>query len=215
MTKPFSEACLRNQQPIADALHSLLPTAANVLEIGSGTGQHAVFCAQALPHLTWQTSDLPQHHEGMLKWIEDAALDNVLPPLVLDVNQPWPLIEVDQVFTASHVFTATHVFTANTVHYIAWDSVVNMFTKVSALLPEKGLFVIYGPVNVNGQYTSEGNAGLDEWLKTCVNPLAGIKDITDIEQLANDQGLALIDNLAMPANNRLLVLQKQSLLKKQ
>ncbi|MEH6447525.1 MAG: DUF938 domain-containing protein [Oleispira sp.] len=200
MTKPFSEACLRNQQPIADALQSLLPTAANVLEIGSGTGQHAVFCAQALPHIKWQTSDLPQHHEGMLKWIEDAALDNVLPPLVLDVDQPWPDFSVA---------TISHVFTANTVHYIAWESVVNMFTKVSALLPEKGLFVIYGPVNVAGQYTSAGNAGLDEWLKTCVNPLAGIKDIADIEQLARYQGLALIDNLAMPANNRLLVIQKQ------
>jgi cyclopropane fatty-acyl-phospholipid synthase-like methyltransferase len=206
MTKPFSEACLRNQQPIADALQSLLPIAANVLEIGSGTGQHAVFCAQALPHIKWQTSDLPQHHEGMLKWIEDAALDNVLPPLVLDVDQAWPDFSVAP---NGHVFTASHVFTANTVHYIAWDSVVNMFTKVSALLPEKGLFVIYGPVNVAGQYTSEGNAGLDEWLKTCVNPLAGIKDIADIEQLARDQGLALIDNLAMPANNRLLVIQKQ------
>jgi cyclopropane fatty-acyl-phospholipid synthase-like methyltransferase len=206
MTKPFSEACLRNQQPIADALQSLLPTAANVLEIGSGTGQHAVFCAQALPHIKWQTSDLPQHHEGMLKWIEDAALDNVLPPLVLDVDQPWPDFSA---VSRGHVFTASHVFTANTVHYIAWESVVNMFTQVSALLPEKGLFVIYGPVNVAGQYTSEGNAGLDEWLKTCVNSLAGIKDIADIEQLARDQGLALIDNLAMPANNRLLVLEKQ------
>jgi hypothetical protein len=86
--------------------------------------------------------------------------------------------------------------------------VVNMFAKVSALLPKKGLFVIYGPVNVEGQFTSEGNAGLDEWLTTCVNPLAGIKDIADIKQLAKDQGLTLIDNLAMPANNRLLVLQK-------
>ena len=197
MTKPFSEACLRNQQPIADALKKLLPNPARLLEIGSGTGQHAVFCAQALPHIQWQTSDLLQHHEGMLKWIEDAALDNVLPPLVLDVDQAWPLIDVD------------HVFTANTVHYIANTSVVNMFAQVSELLPEKGLFVIYGPVNVAGQFTSEGNAGLDEWLKTCVNPLAGIKYIADIEQLARDQGLALIDNLAMPANNRLLVLQKQ------
>ena len=197
MTKPFSEACLRNQQPIADALKKLLPNPARLLEIGSGTGQHAVFCAQALPHIQWQTSDLLQHHEGMLKWIEDAALDNVLPPLVLDVDQAWPLIDVD------------HVFTANTVHYIANTSVVNMFAQVSELLPEKGLFVIYGPVNVAGQFTSEGNAGLDEWLKTCVNPLAGIKDIADIEQLARDQCLALIDNLAMPANNRLLVLQKQ------
>jgi cyclopropane fatty-acyl-phospholipid synthase-like methyltransferase len=199
MNKPISEACLRNQQPIAEALHSLFPKEANVLEIGSGTGQHAVFCAQALPHIKWQTSDLPQNHGGMLQWIEEAGLDNVMAPLTLDIDQVWPE------FKAAAI---GHVFTANTVHYIADASVVNMFSNVSELLPEKGLFVIYGPVNVEGQFTSEGNAGLDEWLKTCVNPLAGIKDIADIERLAKDQGLALIDNLAMPANNRLLVLQK-------
>jgi cyclopropane fatty-acyl-phospholipid synthase-like methyltransferase len=199
MNKPISEACLRNQGPIAEALKERLPSVARLLEIGSGTGQHAVFCAQALPHIKWQTSDLLGNHDGMLQWIEDADLDNVLPPLELDVDKTWPdfnSVSID------------HVFTANTVHYMTWGSVVNMFAKVSALLPKKGLFVIYGPVNVEGKFTSEGNAGLDEWLKTCVNPLAGIKDIADIKQLAKDQGLTLIDNVAMPANNRLLVLQK-------
>jgi cyclopropane fatty-acyl-phospholipid synthase-like methyltransferase len=199
MNKPISEACLRNQGPIAEALKERLPSMARLLEIGSGTGQHAVFCAQALPHIKWQTSDLLGNHEGMLQWIEDAGLDNVLPPLELDVDKTLPDF---------NGMSIDHVFTANTLHYIAWGSVVNMFAKVSALLPKKGLFVIYGPVNVEGQFTSEGNAGLDEWLTTCVNPLAGIKDIADIKQLAKDQGLTLIDNLAMPANNRLLVLQK-------
>ncbi|MGK0405974.1 MAG: cyclopropane fatty-acyl-phospholipid synthase-like methyltransferase [Oleispira sp.] len=199
MNKPISEACVRNQGPIAEALKERLPSMARLLEIGSGTGQHAVFCAQALPHIKWQTSDLLGNHEGMLQWIEDAGLDNVLPPLELDVDKTLPDF---------NGMSIDHVFTANTLHYIAWGSVVNMFAKVSALLPKKGLFVIYGPVNVEGQFTSEGNAGLDEWLTTCVNPLAGIKDIADIEQLAKDQGLTLIDNLAMPANNRLLVLQK-------
>jgi cyclopropane fatty-acyl-phospholipid synthase-like methyltransferase len=200
MNKPISEACLRNQGPIAEALNERLPSVAQLLEIGSGTGQHAVFCAQALPHIKWQTSDLLENHDGMLQWIQEADLENVLPPLELDVDKTWPDfsgVSID------------HVFTANTVHYIAWGSVVNMFAKVSALLPKKGLFVIYGPVNVEGQFTSEGNASLDEWLKTCVNPLSGIKDIATIDQLAKDLGLALIDNLAMPANNRLLVLQKQ------
>jgi cyclopropane fatty-acyl-phospholipid synthase-like methyltransferase len=199
MNKPISEACVRNQGPIAEALKERLPSMARLLEIGSGTGQHAVFCAQALPHIKWQTSDLLGNHEGMLQWIEDAGLDNVLPPLELDVDKTLPDF---------NGMSIDHVFTANTLHYIAWGSVVNMFAKVSALLPKKGLFVIYGPVNVEGQFTSEGNAGLDEWLTTCVNPLAGIKDIADIKQLAKDQGLTLIDNLAMPANNRLLVLQK-------
>jgi cyclopropane fatty-acyl-phospholipid synthase-like methyltransferase len=197
MNKPVSEACLRNQAPIADALKKLLPNAARLLEIGSGTGQHAVFCANELPHVSWQPSDLAQHHDGMKLWIGEACLDNVLAPLMLDVDQAWPLIEVD------------HVFTANTVHYIANTSVMNMFAGISRLLEKDGLFMMYGPVNINGEYTSEGNVRLDEWLKTCVNPLAGIKDLADIEQLARDQDLVLIENLAMPANNRLLVLRKQ------
>jgi cyclopropane fatty-acyl-phospholipid synthase-like methyltransferase len=201
MIKPISEACLRNQKPIADALKSLLfkggmTNSIKVLEIGSGTGQHAVFCAQQLPNVTWQPSDLLSNHEGMLQWIKEAQLNNVLLPLILDVDQNWPKVETD------------HVFTANTVHYISDTSVRNMFIKVSEVLPENGLFIIYGPVNENGQFTSEGNAGLDEWLKTCVNPLAGIKDLAEIEQVAKDCDLVLIDNLAMPANNRLLVLQK-------
>lgn len=198
MDKPVSAACLRNQEPIATALKTLLPNATRLLEIGSGTGQHAVFCAKELPHIIWQPSDLAQHHDGMKLWIDEAALSNVLAPLVLDVDQDWPLIEVD------------HVFTANTVHYIAYESVVNMFRGISQLLAIGSLFMLYGPVNVNGEYTSEGNAQLDQWLKTCVNPLAGIKDLVDIESLAREHDLQLIDNLAMPANNRLLVFTKKS-----
>jgi cyclopropane fatty-acyl-phospholipid synthase-like methyltransferase len=201
MNKPLSEACLRNQAPIAAALKQLLPNAARLLEIGSGTGQHAVFCANELPHINWQPSDLAQHHDGMKLWITEARLDNVLAPLVLDVDQPWPDFDSTQ--------KIDHVFTANTVHYIANTSVVNMFAGISRLLEKDGLFMMYGPVNVDGKFTSEGNAGLDEWLKTCVNPLAGIKDLADIERLAKDQDLILIDNLGMPANNRLLVFKKQ------
>lgn len=196
MNKPISEACLRNQAPIATALKHLLPEPAHVLEIGSGTGQHAVFCAHELPHVIWQPSDLVQHHDGMKLWINEADLDNVLMPLILDVDQVWPEIQVD------------HVFSANTVHYIAHESVVNMFTGISRLLATGGLCILYGPMNIDGKFTSEGNARLDDWLKTCVNPSAGIKDLADIESLARAQGMALIDNLAMPANNRLLIFCK-------
>ena len=199
MNKPISEACLRNQGPIAAALKERLPNAARLLEIGSGTGQHAVFCARELPHITWQPSDLAQNHDGIKLWVTEAALSNVLEPLVLDVDQAWPSMKVD------------HVFTANTVHYIADESVVNMLAGISCLIDKDGLFMMYGPVNINGEFTSEGNAHLDEWLKACVNPLAGIKDLADIERMAKDQDLVLIDNLAMPTNNRLLIFQKQSL----
>ena len=201
MNKPISEACLRNQAPIAEALKERLPTPARLLEIGSGTGQHAVFFAKALPHIIWQPSDLAQHHDGMKLWINEAGLNNVRAPILLDVDQAWPWSTVE--------IEVDHVFSANTVHYIAQTSVDNMFAGISRLLPVDGLFMMYGPVNVHGAFTSEGNARLDEWLKTCVNPLAGIKELAALEQLAHDHDLRLRENLAMPANNRLLVFQKQ------
>jgi cyclopropane fatty-acyl-phospholipid synthase-like methyltransferase len=196
MNKPIAEACLRNQHPIVEKLVQLLPNAGLLLELGSGTGQHAVYCAQRLPHINWQPSDVQQNLAGIKSWVDDAALENLLPAIELDVDQPWP------------VHYADYVFTANTIHYISSDSVKNLFTGVSNILPEKGLFIAYGPVNENGEYTSEGNVRLDAWLKGSVNPLAGIKDLELLISLAALEQLTLVDNIAMPANNRLLVIQK-------
>ena len=196
MNKPIAEACLRNQQPIAEQLVRLLPSAGSLLELGSGTGQHAVYCAHRLPHISWQPSDIKQNLASIKCWVDDAALVNVLPAIELDVNQPWPINNTD------------YIFTANTLHYISVDSVKNLLAGASKILPENGLFIVYGPVNENGEYTSEGNIRLDEWLKSCVDPLAGIKDIELIESLAALEQLTLVDNIAMPANNRLLVIKK-------
>lgn len=197
MIKPTSPACLRNQVPIAEALKMHLNQPASLLEIGSGTGQHAVYCAQQLPDIRWQPSDLLEHHEGMKLWFSEAELENIMPVIELDVDKAWPECKFD------------HVFTANTVHYISEQSVSNLFSGVSNCLTNSGLFFIYGPFNRDGQFTSEGNVQLDEWLKTCINPLAGIKDIAAIEGLAASHNLVLIDNLAMPANNRFLVFEKR------
>ena len=196
MNKPIAEACLRNQQPIAEKLAQLLQSPGSLLELGSGTGQHAVYCAHRLPHINWQPSDIQQNLAGIKCWVDDAKLANILPAIELDIDQTWPVQRVD------------YVFTANTLHYISLDSVKNLFAGVSKILPEKGLFIVYGPVNENGEYTSDGNIRLDEWLKSCVNPLAGIKDIELLESLAALERLTLVDNIAMPANNRLLVIQK-------
>ncbi len=196
MNKPIAEACLRNQQPIAEQLAQLLPAAGALLELGSGTGQHAVYCAHRLPHINWQPSDIKQNLESIKCWVDDAALANVLPAIELDVDHPWP------------IHCADYVFTANTLHYISLDSVKNLFAGVSNILPEGGLFIVYGPVNEKGEYTSEGNVRLDEWLKRCVNPLAGIKDIELLESMGASEQLTLLDNITMPANNRLLVMQK-------
>ncbi|CAH0992404.1 hypothetical protein SIN8267_02524 [Sinobacterium norvegicum] len=196
VNKPVAEACLRNQQPIAEILQQYLGDQRCLLEIGSGTGQHAVYCAERLPQLQWQPTELAGNIAGIDLWRRDAGLDNILPPLILDLDQPWPQVAAD------------NIFTANTVHFVSQASVDNLFAQAGQRLPVKGLLMIYGPFNQGHQYTSEGNRGLDQWLKTSVNPQAGIKDIGDITTLAAVNNLTLIARHTMPANNLMLVFRR-------
>jgi len=190
--KPFSEACERNQQPILEVLKIEFATLRHVLEIGSGTGQHAIFFGRHLPHLVWQTSDLAEHHPGIQAWIQDAGLANVRQPLLLNVNQSWP----DVVFDG--------VFSANTAHIMGWKSVVAMFSAIGKRLPAHGRFVLYGPFNENGRYTSDSNANFDRWLKAR-DPQSGLRDVADLTALAQTHGLRLRSRHSMPANNQILV----------
>lgn len=193
MNKWFSGACERNAGPILEVLRHEFAHVKHVLEIGSGTGQHAVFMAEHLPHLRWQPSDLPEHHPSIRAWIEEAALSNVLPPITLDMTQPqWPAGDFDAVFTA------------NTCHIMSWDRVETMFEGVGRLLPAGGVLCVYGPFNVGGQYTSEGNARFDEALRA-QGAHMGLRDLEAMQQLARSCGLTAIADHAMPANNRLLV----------
>lgn len=194
--KPFSEACARNKEPILAILRQVLKHSKQVLEIGSGTGQHAVFFAAALPHLRWQTSDLADNHPGIQAWIRASGLANVLAPCVLDVDAPvWPVQDMDAIFSA------------NTVHIIAWPQVENLFHGVGRTLRVQGLFCLYGPFNYRGEYTSASNAQFDVWLKQR-DARSGIRDFEAVDDLARHQGMVLQDDYAMPANNRLLVWRK-------
>ena len=194
--KPFSPACERNRMPILNLLGPLFSEVRSVLEIGSGTGQHAVFFGAKMPHLTWQTSDLPEYHPAIHMWLEDAALTNVQAPLVLDVDSDeWPVERVDAVFTA------------NTIHIASWSSVENMFAGVARVLNAEGLFCAYGPFSYEGQHTSESNARFDLSLRG-QNPCSGIRDFEQVCELASLNHLSLQDDHAMPANNRLLVFRK-------
>ncbi len=194
--KPFSAACERNREPIANVLVPLFAGIESVLEIGSGTGQHAVYFGARMPHLLWQTSDLPHNHQGIRQWLDEAELSNVLPPLSLDVDDvPWPVQRVNAVFTA------------NTLHIAAWSSVQNMFAGVSRLLDEGGLFCVYGPFRYGERHTSESNARFDASLRLH-NPLSGIREIGAVGELAQRNSLVLAADHAMPANNRLLVFGK-------
>jgi len=195
MNKQFSIACERNRVPIAAVLGSVLTTSQRVLEIGSGTGQHAVYFATQFPHLIWQTSDLPANHASILAWQQEAALPNVLPPLILDMTDPdWP-----QTLVASYDV----IFTANTCHIMAWPQVRNMFAGVGQVLASGGRFWTYGPFNVDGQFTSASNAAFDASLKEYAAHM-GIRDMAELLVLAAEHHLVLRADHAMPANNRLL-----------
>lgn len=196
MDKPYSAACDRNRDPILTVLREVMPTPAHVLEIGSGTGQHAVYFGAQLPHLLWQTSDLPHNHSGIVAWLNEASLPNVLPPLTLDAgSRDWP----------SGPFDA--VFTANTCHIMAWSEVQAMFVGIGRVLRQGGLACVYGPFNEGGSFTSDSNARFDASLKAHAAHM-GIRDAGAVTQLAEAQGMQWVADHAMPANNRLLIWRK-------
>lgn len=190
---PITEACLRNQAPIAEALKSMLTQEINVLEIGSGTGQHAVFICKQMPHLIWQPSEMPERVQEVEAWREAEALSNILPTKTIDVLQTdWTLTKNYDV-----------VFTANTVHYISWEKVEALLAGASKHLNKQGKFIVYGPFNENQSYTSEGNRNLDQWLKQR-DPSSGIKDREDFIKLAKRYKFDFIESIQMPANNIML-----------
>ena len=193
MTKQFSAACERNREPILAVLRTLFAGGERVLEIGSGSGQHAVFFGAHLPGVVWQTSDLPQNHASILAWQAEARLPNVLPPLALDMRAPdWPAQRFDALFSA------------NTCHIMAWPEVERMFAGAGRLLAAGGLLCVYGPFNYGGRFTSLSNAQFDAALRQQA-PHMGIRDFEAVDRLAGAAGLALEADHDMPANNRLLV----------
>ena len=194
--KPYSAACDRNREPILHILRNAFAGARAVLEIGSGTGQHAVFFGEQLPHLVWYPSDLAENHEGIRQWLAEAGLSNVMAPLSLDVDmEPWTVPAVDAAFTA------------NTLHIVSWPRVERLFRGVAETLPTGGVFCSYGPFNYNGTYTSESNAQFDLWLKAR-DPESAIRDYEAVVDLGIRHGLELQKDHPMPANNRLLQWRK-------
>ncbi len=195
--KPFAESCEKNRDDILPVLREIFADRKHVLEIASGTGQHAVYFAAELSHLIWQTSELRQNHAGIQAWLDEAQLANVLPPILLDVNdEMWPLLQVDAVFNA------------NTVHIIAWPAVERMFAGIGQVLSRGGYLAMYGPFNYGGAFTSESNARFDLWLKER-DPLSGVRDFEALNALANQHGMVLAKDVAMPGNNRTLIWKKQ------
>lgn len=196
--KPHAPSCDRNREPILAVLRTHLVGRRRVLEIGSGTGQHAVHFAAALPHLRWQCSDRAEHLPGIALWLDDAALPNTPPPVELDVARgPWPMPD-------DGVPRFDAAFTANTLHIMGWPEVRALFAGLDRVLDAEATFVAYGPFNVGGAFTSDSNARFDALLKTR-DPRSGVRDLEAVDALARGIGLTLAADIAMPAHNRCLV----------
>ena len=199
MEKPVSQPCLRNQEPIYQVLSQHFKKAGSVIELACGTAQHAVYCCQRMPHLTWLPTEYSQNLDGARLWVDEANLQNLNTPVALDINQSdWPILKEEQF---------EYAYCANLLHFVQEKSAKNVFSGVSKHLKENGLFAIYGPINING-FTSEGNASLDAWLKADIHPEAGIKELSVIEVWGAQFGFTLIANEKMPANNHVLVFRK-------
>lgn len=196
MDKLFSQACENNKRPILAVLQEAFANVGRVLEIGSGTGQHAVFFAESMPWLVWQPSDRTENLPGIRVWCASTGLHNLAEPLELDVTAAqWPIVSVDAVFSA------------NTAHIMSWPAVELFVAGVGARLASGGVFCLYGPFNYGGRYTSASNAQFDTWLRSR-DPHSAIRDFEAIERLAQAAGFVLGADHAMPANNRTLVWYK-------
>ena len=194
MLKPFSQACENNKTHIIEHLKALFSRCNSVLEIGSGTGQHAVYFAQHLPNINWHTSDLVNNHAGINMYVDEYKLINLHKPLAFDIeNDKWPI-------------TVDAVFTANTTHIMSREVAHKMMTLVANHLPIGGLFCQYGPFNYQGKYTSDSNHRFDLWLLERGH--GGIRNIEELQRWVEEKGLHLEEKILMPANNFILVWRK-------
>lgn len=195
MEKPFSPSCERNKEPILQVLRERFADVREVLEIGSGSGQHALHFAAALPQLRWQCSELRDNLPGLKMWLDEAALPNLPPPIELDADGRWP----DRRFDA--------VFTANTLHIMGWPQVQRLMSALPAVLRAQGLFTVYGPFNYGGRYTGAGNERFDQWLRER-DARSAIRDFEALDALAVDAGMVLLEDRAMPADNHCISWQR-------
>jgi SAM-dependent methyltransferase len=192
MDKPFSPSSERNKGPILEVLRTVFADRRRVLEIGSGTGQHAVWFAAALPGLAWQTSERAENLRGLRAWLDEAALPNTPEPLELDVARPFPVGRWDAVFTA------------NTLHIMGWAQVESLFAALPGVTEPGAVLAVYGPFSYGGRHTGPGNAAFDASLRSA-DPRRGLRDVEAVDALARAVGFESVSDLPMPADNRCLI----------
>jgi len=189
--KQYAPACDRNSEPILAVLKEIFPEPGAVLEVGSGTGQHAVFFARGLPHVTWQPGDLPANHASIEAWRAEAALSNLRAPVAIDLatRGDWPDGQFD------------YLVCINTIHIVAWPLVQNLFELAGRVLGPGGVLYVYGPYRYADRPLEPSNEKFDQWLKDR-DPASGVREFDAVNRLAQSAGLELQGDRAMPANNR-------------
>lgn len=194
--KPYAPSCDENRDPILAILRPRLRRVRHLLEVGSGTGQHAVYFAPALPHVTWQTSDVAHHLPGIRWWLAEHPATNLPPPIALDVTADhWPQTEFDAVFSA------------NTAHMIDEVAARALLVGVAGRLRCKGQLLWYGPFKMGGCFNGPNDRQFDLELRLR-DPAIGLKDTVWLDQIAASAGLKRIEEIAMPANNFVLIWEK-------
>ena len=199
MAKGFAPAAERNRQPILDVLRRVLPPAGLVLEVASGTGQHAIFFSERLPALQWQPTDAsPEALQSIGAWVDAAARENLLAPLDLDVRSPqWPISQADALLCI------------NMIHISPWEATEALFQGASQLLEVGAPLITYGPYRLHGEHTAPSNAAFDQSLRSR-NARWGVRDIDDLRDLGGRTGFVLEERVGMPANNMILVWTREA-----
>jgi cyclopropane fatty-acyl-phospholipid synthase-like methyltransferase len=191
----FSPSTARNREPILNVLDGALPENGRVLEIASGSGEHAVYIARAMPKITWQPSDPEDDARASIDaWIAHEELANIAPPLAIDVRAPdW---NVEGPFDA--------IVAINMIHYSPWEATPALFEGASRLLGKGGIVFLYGPYKRDGRHTAPSNEAFEAWLKER-DPSFGVRDLYEVERAAQYSGLSLRQVIEMPANNFSLI----------
>lgn len=195
-------AVARNREPILDVLRRFFPEQGRVIELASGTGEHAVFFGAHFPRLTWQPSDVdPNNLESIAAWRETSEHGNVLAPMQLDLlREPTPLVHPPAQYDAA--------FCANLIHIAPWVVCQHLMQFVAAALHTGGRFVMYGPFKLNGQHTAESNVAFEQWLLSQSDEY-GVRHFEDVVEQARLNGLVLLERVPMPANNFCLIFEKR------
>lgn len=209
--KRFSPSCENNRLPIVEQLRKYLADRRHVLEIGSGTGQHAVYFAPELPHLHWQTSDMLENHPSIHAWLADSEIENISVPIAFQLGlDDWPQEDAleksysREKDTFPKSFDA--VYSANTAHIMQKHEVKLMIELIAKHLPEDGVFCQYGPFIEAGKFSSESNESFHHRL--IAEGYGGYRAIEELQDWVSETPLKLHDVIDMPANNLMLIWKK-------